>query len=196
MSRQPDEVHRVDARPEPSPAGTGSDLARLFEEHNAALIALLRAKLRSNQEARDVAQEAYVRLLQLDRLGTVSYLRTYLFRTALNIATDRLRSASVRVAAHRDPIFDPRVDEISPDRLALAEDELRVIAAALESLPAKPRYAFLLHRFADLDIDEVAGRLGVTERMVRNYILQGMLCCRAALDNARKRQAETGGSSS
>src|SRR5262245_24977302 len=200
MNRQPDEASGIDERPDPTSAstgtGTGSDLARLFEEHNAALIALLRAKLRSNQEARDVAQEAYVRLLQLDRLGTVSYLRTYLFRTALNIATDRLRSASVRVAAHRDPIFARRVDELSPDRMALAQDELRVIAAALESLPAKPRYAFLLHRFADLDIDEVAERLGVTERMVRNYILQGMLCCRAALSDVRKQKEEPGGSSS
>jgi RNA polymerase sigma factor (sigma-70 family) len=194
-SRLNDELDDSEQR-SPSPAGSGSNLARLFEEHNAALIALLRARLRSNQEARDVAQEAYVRLLQLDQLGTVSYLRTYLFRTALNIATDRLRSASVRVAAHRDPVFDPRVNEISPDRSALAADELRVIAAALESLPAKPRYAFLLHRFADLDIDEVARRLGVTERMVRNYIVQGMLCCRAALDQARKQQDETGGSSS
>lgn len=164
---------------------SGSDLARLFQEHNASLIQLLRARLRSDQEARDVAQEAYVRLLQLDRLGTISYLRTYLFRTALNIATDRLRSASARNFAHRDPIFNLGVDELSPDRTALAEDELRVVAAALESLPPKPRYAFLLHRFADLDVDEVAKRLGVTERMVRNYIVKALLCCRAALSNVR-----------
>src|SRR5882757_2706582 len=116
---------RVDATPSPGEEptrqarGAALDLARLFEEHNASLVQLLRAKLRSDQEARDVAQEAYVRLLQLDRIGTVSYLRSYLFRTALNIATDRLRSTTVRNAAHRDPIFDPGVNELSPDRAAL-----------------------------------------------------------------------------
>lgn len=193
MTRQPGPVADFRGQGESPPSGGGSDLARLFEEHNTSLIQLLRAKLRSDQEARDVAQEAYVRLLQLDRLGTVSYLRTYLFRTALNIATDRLRSASVRTAAHRDPIFDPRVDELSPDRTALAEDELRIVTAALESLPPKPRYAFMLHRFADLEIGEVAARLGVTERMIRNYILQAMLCCRTALNDARKKNETTGG---
>jgi RNA polymerase sigma factor (sigma-70 family) len=182
-------------RPRPEGRQTSADLGRLFQEHNASLIQLLRAKLHSDQEARDVAQEAYVRLLQLDRLGTVSYLRSYLFRTALNIATDRLRSASTRNAVHRDPIFDPRVDELSPDRTAFAEDELRVVATALESLPPKPRYAFLLHRFADLDLDEVAERLGVTERMVRNYVMKALLCCRAALSDARKKEDETGGPS-
>lgn len=196
MNRQPDQAAINEAAgSELSSDEGGSDLARLFEEHNGSLIQLLRAKLRSDQEARDVAQEAYVRLLQLDRLGTVSYLRSYLFRTALNIATDRLRSASVRTAAHRDPIFECRVDELSPDRTALAQDELRVVSAALEALPPKPRYAFLLHRFADLDIEEVASRLGVSDRMVRNYIVQGMLCCRTALNDARKKQNEAGESS-
>ena len=40
-------------------------IQRLFEEHNRTLIGFLRARLRSEAEARDVAQEAYVRLLQL-----------------------------------------------------------------------------------------------------------------------------------
>src|SRR6267142_2354599 len=99
-------------KPEPNPeptAGLDPDLEtaaaqssqersalvnRLFREHNRSLMNFLVKRLRSAQEARDVAQEAYVRLLQLDRIGTVSYLRSYLFRTALNIATDRLRSTT------------------------------------------------------------------------------------------------------
>src|SRR5215831_11895053 len=56
---------------------------RLFAEHNRALIRFLRTRVRSDQEARDVAQEAYVRLLQIDQPGTISFLRAYLFRTAL-----------------------------------------------------------------------------------------------------------------
>jgi RNA polymerase sigma-70 factor (ECF subfamily) len=102
------------------PAGgvpsAGSALGRLFQEHNASLVQLLRTRLRSDQEARDVAQEAYVRLLQLDRLGTISYLRTYLFRTALNIATDRMRSAAVHAQAHRDPLFSPASMSCLPRR--------------------------------------------------------------------------------
>lgn len=54
-----------------SPESGTAELARLFREHNASLVQLLRARLRSDQEAWDVAQEAYVRMLQLDRIGTV-----------------------------------------------------------------------------------------------------------------------------
>jgi RNA polymerase sigma-70 factor (ECF subfamily) len=167
-----------------------SELAKLFHDHNASLVSLLRARLRSDQEARDVAQEAYVRLLQLERVDTISFLRAYLFRTALNIATDRLRSGAMRVATFRDPVFDPRVNEISPERVVVAEDELRTVAATLDTLPPKARYAFLLHRFADLDIDEVAKRLHVSERMVRKYIVQALLRFRAAIDDVRAKTTE------
>lgn len=172
--------------PPAGPASQGSsDLAKLFQEHNASLVQFLRARLRSDQEARDVAQEAYVRLLQLERVDTISYLRTYLFRTALNIAMDRLRNHAVQAASFRDPLFDAHVNELSPERVALAEDALRMVASTLDTLPPKARYAFLLHRFADLDIEEVAKRLGVSERMVRNYIVQALLRFRTAIEDVR-----------
>lgn len=169
---------------------TTAALTRLFEEHNSSLVRLLRAKLRSDQEARDVAQEAYLRLLQLDQLDKVSYLRQYLFRTALNIATDRLRSNTVRDAAHRDPVFNRHSDEISPERTALAHEELKMVEAALNSLPAKIRYAFLLHRIHDLSVAEVAVRLGVTERTIRNYLVKALLSCHEALHATRPATAE------
>jgi DNA-directed RNA polymerase specialized sigma24 family protein len=59
-----------------------AEISRLFREHNAALIKFALTKVGSEQEAKDVAQEAYVRLLQLDRPVAVSYLRWYLFRIA------------------------------------------------------------------------------------------------------------------
>jgi RNA polymerase sigma factor (sigma-70 family) len=166
---------------------TGPGLTQLFEEHNAMLLHLLRAKLHSDQEARDVAQEAYVRMLQLDRLGTVSYLRAYLFRTALNIATDRLRMSGVRRTAHRDPLFVALVDEVSPERAVTATDELRAVQRAIETLPPKIREAFELHNFAELELSEVAAQMGLSERSVRNYIADALVCCREVIDVTRSR---------
>src|SRR5688500_18677903 len=71
-------------------------VTRLFREHNQALISLLTLQLRSVQDAKEVAQESYVRLLQLDRPGAASLLRAYLFRIASNLAVDRLRQRNVR----------------------------------------------------------------------------------------------------
>ncbi|HYC37293.1 MAG TPA: sigma-70 family RNA polymerase sigma factor [Usitatibacter sp.] len=155
---------------------------RLFAEHNRALIRFLRTRVRSEQEARDVAQEAYVRLLQIDQPGTISFLRAYLFRTAMNIATDRMRADGVRQHAHQDPVFDEVLHEPDPERTALARQQLALAIECLRELPSKPRLAFLWHRLSDMSIPEVAERLGVTERMVRNYIVQALVHVRERMD--------------
>jgi RNA polymerase sigma-70 factor (ECF subfamily) len=155
---------------------------RLFVEHNRALVSFLRTRVRSDQEAREVAQEAYVRLLQLEQPAAISFLRAYLYRTALNIAVDRARSEGVRDAAHRDPVFDDSGFEPNPERGAEARQQLDLIRAAVAEMPARPRLAFLWHRFAEMSPPEIAERLGVGERMVRNYIAQALVHVRLRLD--------------
>jgi RNA polymerase sigma factor (sigma-70 family) len=137
-------------------------LSALFAEHNAALVQLLRVRLKSDQEARDVAQEAYLRLLGVYELGDVEHLRAYLFRTALNIATDRRRSEALRSTMLRDPMLSRDVDESSPDRAVEAVESLQAVERVLAALPARERYAFLLHRVAELHVDTIAQRLGVS----------------------------------
>jgi RNA polymerase sigma-70 factor (ECF subfamily) len=161
---------------------TAVAVERLFAEHNRSLIRFLRTRLGSDQEARDVAQEAYVRLLQIDRPDTVSFLRAYLFRTALNIATDRKRAESIRHIAHQDPLFDDRATEHDPERTTSAREQLRLVTESLAELPTKPRLAFLWHRVLDIKIEEVAERLGVSDRMVRKYIVEALVHLRTRLD--------------
>src|SRR5262245_23495507 len=80
----------------PGGCANPSEIERLFREHNDALLRFVAAKLGSKQEAREIAQEAYVRLLCLDHREAVSYLRAFLFKTAANLAMDRLRQRARR----------------------------------------------------------------------------------------------------
>lgn len=71
-------------------------MAALFAAHNQALLRFLNCRLKSMQEAMEVAQEAYVRMLQLDTSDGIGYLRAYLFKIAANLAADRLKSVARR----------------------------------------------------------------------------------------------------
>jgi RNA polymerase sigma factor (sigma-70 family) len=164
-------------------AARAGAVSRLFAEHNSTLVRVLRLRLRSDQEAREVAQEAYVRLLQLNELGAVSFLRAYLFRIANNLATDRLRRIAVRQSIHADPVFAGEDEaEPSPDRRLIAHQQLRVVEAALEELPDPVRRAFLLHRLEGHSMREIGDTLSVTERTAYNYVVRAMVHCRARLD--------------
>src|SRR6266853_5963145 len=89
-----------------STAGRSALVLDLFRENNRALVSFLLTHLSNEQEAREVAQEAYVKLLQLDQPEAISFLRTYLFRTAANLAIDRIRRRGRRERIERLDLFD------------------------------------------------------------------------------------------
>lgn len=158
-------------------------LASLFREHNQHLIGFLCTRLRSEQDAKEVAQEAYARLLQLDQPGAISLLRAYLFKIAANLAIDRIRHRSTcRNAEPKVALWEEESQDPTPEQLASRKQEARLISSYLEELPERHRQAFILYRVHDLSIEEVAARLGVTDRMIRNYIVKVMAHCRARLD--------------
>jgi RNA polymerase sigma-70 factor (ECF subfamily) len=158
---------------------------QLFEQHNRALVGFLSARLNSVQEARDVAQEAYARLLQIDQPGAVSFLRAYLFQIAANLAIDRLRQRRVREQGTPTAFFEALLTQASPERIVLADQQLAVLAAALEELPDKCREAFAQHYLADQSFREIAASMGIGHRMVQKYVARALAHCRLRMAEPR-----------
>lgn len=159
---------------------------RLFREHNEALIRFLIGRCGSHQEAREVAQEAYVRLLNLDQPEAVSYLRAFLFRTAANIAIDRRRRGAVHAQATELPAFHEFVESRTPERQVLGEEALSRLQRIVAALPPKCREAFVLNQFYGQDFAAIARELSLSESMVRKYIARALTACRAALDSEER----------
>jgi RNA polymerase sigma factor (sigma-70 family) len=167
-------------------------VARLFREHNRALVSLLTLQLHSVQDAKEVAQESYVRLLQLDRPGAASLLRAYLFRIASNLAVDRLRARNVRYRAApavEAELFEEITVQDDPERRTLASEELTLVNQCLEELPQACQHAFYRHRVQGMSVVEIAAELGVTDRMVRHHLTRALMYCQLRLRGASKEEA-------
>lgn len=161
-------------------------VTRLFREHNEALVRFLALRLRSQQEAKEVAQEAYVRLLKLDQPGAVGFLRAFLFKTAANLAVDRIRHEQMaRRIAQESKFLEELSVQPTPEQSATDAQELRVAERLIDELPPKCRRAFLLHKVYGLGFADIAKQMGLGERMVRTYVCRAVLFCRAGLDAAR-----------
>lgn len=163
---------------------------RLFREHNEALIRFLLTRVRSHQEASEVAQEAYVRLLSLDKPGAVSYLRAFLYKTAANLAVDRLRRNDVHERATASPLFQDLVESRSPERHVASLQDIQQLERILEDLPPKCRQAFVLNRCHGMDFVDIAREMQLSERMVRTYVVRALLYCRARLDATDPQQEQ------
>jgi RNA polymerase sigma factor (sigma-70 family) len=160
-------------------------IERLFREHNEALIRFLRGRVGSHNEALEVAQEAYVRLLSLDQPGAVSYLRAFLFKTAANIAIDRRRRIQNFDKGAGRELFTELTENRTPERQLSGEQTLRHLGALIERMPPKCREAFVLNQIQGLDAATIAHRLGITDSMVRKYVVRALLHCRAHMDLER-----------
>ncbi|HEY4968878.1 MAG TPA: RNA polymerase sigma factor [Steroidobacteraceae bacterium] len=166
-----------------------AEVSQLFREHNRALVLFLASRLKDVQAAREVAQEAYVRVLELENLGAVGFLRSYLFKVAGNLAIDRMRQQQSRARLDRITDFDDFLDNLQPERTVIAREELAFLGRVVGELPAKYQQAFRLHRLEDQPFEEIARQMGLKERMVRRYVTNALLYLRLRREGGSPAQA-------
>jgi RNA polymerase sigma factor (sigma-70 family) len=181
--QQPMPCDEVDSHLESSAVA----VSELFREHNRVLVGYLRSRLGSEQEAKEVAQEAYVRVLQSHEPGTPGLLRAYLFKTAANLAIDRLRRRRVRQRSEEQPRLFQELnaarDELDdPAEQLLARERVEQLLGYLQELPVKCQQVMNLHRFEGVSQRDVSLRLDISERMVRRYVTYAMVYCHLRMD--------------
>ncbi|QWT19377.1 sigma-70 family RNA polymerase sigma factor [Bacillus sp. NP157] len=168
-----------------APRGRRADqVVALFREHNAALVAFLRARLNSLADAQEVAQEVYLKLLSLDDATKIDSPRAFLFRAASNLAVDRLRMRNVRAAAPVDPDQDDWHVTPLPEQHAAALQQWRGMREALDELPAKTSRAFVMHVIDGREFSAIAKDMNLSERMVRYHVGNALAHCRERRDRA------------
>ena len=156
-------------------------IQELFEANNSALMRFLTGRLKSAQEAKEVAQEAYVRVLQLDTAGGMSHMQSFLFKTAANLAANRVKSIRRRERIDTLEFFGEAPVAASPEDEVAASQVLDQLLAAIQELPAKCRFAFVMYRFHGHEFEDVAQVMNISERMVRIYVERAAEFCRKRL---------------
>jgi len=161
------------------PLTRASALSSLFREHNRTLVRFINARLRNEPEANEIAQEAYVKMLQLDQCpGTASFMRHYLFRVAENLTIDRIRQRYARSRLDQLTSIDDLFQEPLAERTVLAGQELALLRSAVAELPEKYREAFRLIKLEENSFPQAASVMRLSERMVRKYITRSLVYIR------------------
>lgn len=155
-----------------------------FRDNYRDLLRFLTRRTGDAERAADLAQDTYLKLAALSPAsGEIRNPRAYVYRVAGNLAIDTLRRDG-RIAADftfleaGDVVADPAP---SPEARVIAQQRLRLLEAALDELPTKPRLALLLNRVEGRTFAEIASRLAVSESMVAKYIAHALRHCRDRL---------------
>jgi RNA polymerase sigma-70 factor (ECF subfamily) len=174
-----------------SAAAPANPVADLYAHHHGWLYGWLRRKLGCADNAADLAQDTFIRILatrdQLFAGGRpLVQPRAYLTTVAKNLLVDRARRQALEQAylAELALVQDTLGGHPSPEDILLTVQALAQIGEALEGLSERVREAFLLHYLEGLGHAAIAEHLGVSDRMVRKYLVQALVHCQQVRDGA------------
>lgn len=151
----------------------------LVRAHSGRMLSVCRRILRSDEEAKDAVQEAFVSAFRgLSSFEGTSLLGTWLHRIAVNACLMRLRSKKRRPEESIDELLPAFKDDgharieprdWSPSALQLVEsrETREFVRACIDRLPEMYRVVLLLRDIEEMDTSEAAGVLGVSEGVVK-----------------------------
>lgn len=153
-------------------------LHAIYTEHQGWLHAWLRRRIGCPENAADLTQDTFVRLMLRPRVfDSGKGVRAYLSTIAQGLLIDQWRRRQLEQAWLDALAAQPEALEPSPEYRALMLEALHEVDAMLRRLPARARKAFVLAQLHGLTYREIAATLGVSERMVKKYMAQAMLNC-------------------
>ena len=138
--------------------GDGLAWEALVRTYQSSVYAVTRYYLRDPEEARDVAQDVFVRLYErLDSFGGGDTFKAWLLRMARNACIDRLRRLKARPPAADISVEDARLSSgDDPEQNAETEARARLLRRAVADLSARHREVLLLKEIQGLKLEEVA----------------------------------------
>lgn len=150
----------------------------IYMDHHRWLKTWLRGKLGCSEQAADLAQDTFLRMMHgKGNVHALEQPRAYLTQIAKHLLVDHWRRQAVERAWQETLAVAPETFVASPEERALILEALVRIDQLLDCLKPKVREAFLLSQLDGLSYRDIGERLGVGERMVKKYMAQAMLAC-------------------
>jgi len=160
----------------------------------APLMVFFGRRLGSRQEAEDLTQETFVRLIRTASTTEEQTLDakpgSYVFTVASNLLRDHARKTRTHHSAAHCSIEDASaspelglIDDIEPERVLLGEERLKLALEALDELGERTADIFILVRMEKMKQREVAALYGISVSAVEKHLAKAMAHLAASFDS-------------
>lgn len=157
-------------------AGDATAFDQIILSHQRKVIALAWRMLGNQDDARDAAQETFLRIYRnLNKFDPTQDFSGWLYRIAVNVCRDiwRQRKRNNQTSLEAGVESGNLIEPVSPDNTesaAIFSQEQALIARALATLTEKERAAIVLRDLEGFSTEEVAQILGSSPTTVRSQI--------------------------
>ncbi|MFZ2488046.1 MAG: sigma-70 family RNA polymerase sigma factor [Anaerolineae bacterium] len=172
-------------------AGDKRACAWLVKAHSNQMYGVALRITGDPSDAEEVVQDAFISACnKVIHFEGRSKLSTWLYRITTNAALMRLRRRREDTVSLDEPQATDEGETlprelgdwtVDPSRMALSQELLQVMEAAVESLPASLRAAFVLRDLQGLNTQEAAEALDITESALKVRLHRARLLLRERL---------------
>lgn len=160
------------------PAGANR-LQGLFENFRPRVFNFLVKRLKNREDAQELAQEAFLRLMRVKEPELIQNPEAYLFRIAANLAyeqmlNERNRGVQCDIADYEDELETQQ--NLSQD--FEASQRLERLRIAVQELPPMYQSVLLLCKRDGYSHKEIAQKLNLSIHTVRKYLTRAVSVCR------------------
>jgi RNA polymerase sigma-70 factor (ECF subfamily) len=159
----------------------------LFEEHRTRIYRVCLLYTDSQDDAKDVLQETFLRAYKsVRRFRGDSSFTTWLTRIAinlcLNLRRDRRHTEALEVERLDTVLLHlPHGDPGNPEEYVRTRELRERIMSLVARLPPRERMAFVLKHFEQLKIREISEMMHISEGTVKSFLHRAVVSLRAGL---------------
>ncbi len=146
----------------------------LLRRYNQRLFRVVRSYIHSEDDARDIMQDAYVKAyLKLKQFNNQSSFSTWLIRIGINEALQYLRKRKRQTTNYGETesienVFHlPGTNQMNPEKQTIKTETRALVEQAVDRLPEKYRVVFVLQQVEGLSNPEIADCLKLTDSNVK-----------------------------
>jgi len=155
-----------------------------FKSHAKSLRNYLYYKFGNEEQAQDVAQEAFIKLWENCASVPPEKAKSFLYTVANNTTLNQIAHQKVVLEYNRKSPGN-NTDSQSPEFLMEEEQFKTKLQKAIDKLTEAQRTAFLLHRIDGKKYHEIAEILGISVKAVEKRLHGALLELRKEIDNLR-----------
>ena len=161
--------------------GDGRAFEQIVTSTESAVYNLALSILKRKEDAEDVTQETYLRLWRAITDTSIESPRSYILRTARNLALDVIRKNSKRedadtVVQGADEEFEIESEDTDPvsrpDLAYLQKMERQAVRESINELPTSARELIILRDLEGLPYSEIAKVLGIPEGTLKSKLFR------------------------
>jgi len=172
FNRPDQDAYQFQSLIQKNPAALGYFYEKYYEPLYSSILSLTGEKA----VAEDVVHDAFIKLSQHpDRINNVAHIKGFLYTAAKHHCWDYLRKQQVQ-QRYRVALSNWLAGKYeSQEEVEMIKNEvLAIVYRHIEKLPEKRKQIFIHHYLEEMEITDIAQKLGLSPRTVRNQLVKGV----------------------